>query len=509
MTDSLEQAPSSPASARPSDWRGREIGLAARNALKLGSSLLLTWGIALVARLFIPRYLGPERFGILNFADAFTATAFVMFGLGLDTYVRREISVRPEHASDFVGGVIALRCLMLFVAYGGMEYVLQSTHRSSEVRMLVYIYGASQFFIVGSTTSGGLLQATGKVSEMSVLSVVTKLLWVAGIATAIVLKLGLWAFATAVAVSEGVKSLVLFTLAKRHLRFTLDVKLRATGAVIVASLPFYVSGLATTVYEKIGVSLLSFMGTDREVGWYGAATGLASLTLLLAPLISWVLIPLFARAAAASDDELYLIVRQSLEFILILAIPVSLMMLVGSDVWISVLFGGKFAPATRALRILAVAHLLMYVSIVCAYALAVLKLSWRMSLVFVGGMFVNPTCNLLLMKKCLTLGPGGGGIACATATLVTEIGVVVPLLIMLGRRAFDRPLVFKIVKNFASAGCVVTLDTMGVFHGLGSWRLFPEAGIYLALVLVTGAVNPKELYASIQTALRQRKNAGG
>src|SRR6185503_11222380 len=128
---------------------------------------------------------------------------------------------------------------------------------------------------------------------------------------------------------------------------------RLTLGVVVASLPFYVSGLATTIYDKIGVSFLAFMGSDREVGWYGAAAGLAGLTLLLAPLISWVLTPLFARAAAASEAELCLMVRRSLDFILTVAIPVSLMMIVGADVWIKLLFGAKFAPAASALRVLA------------------------------------------------------------------------------------------------------------------------------------------------------------
>ena len=37
--------------------------LAFRNAVKLGGSLLLTWGIALGVRLLMPRYLGPDAFG--------------------------------------------------------------------------------------------------------------------------------------------------------------------------------------------------------------------------------------------------------------------------------------------------------------------------------------------------------------------------------------------------------------------------------------------------------------
>lgn len=496
--------PPSVGSAPAPEWRKREIRLAAANALKLGSSLLATWGIALVARLYIPRFLGPDRFGILNFADAFTATAFVMMGLGLDTYVRKEISVRPQHASDFVGGIVALRLLMLVFVYAGMELILRYTHRSPEVRMLVYILGAAQFFMVGSTTSSGLLQATGQVTEMSVLSVITKVIWAIGITLSIWLKLGLWAFACAVAASEGLKSLVLFALARKHVGFALSVNVKATGAVIIASLPFYVSGLATTIYDKIGVSLLAFMGSDREVGWYGAAAGLAGLTLLLAPLISWVLIPLFARAAAASEAELYLMVRRSLEFILTVAIPVSLMMVVGADVWIKILFGPNFAPAAMALRVLAVANLLMYVSIVCAYALAVLKMTWRMSAVFTGGMLVNPICNLLLIKPSLSLGLGGGGAACATATLITEIGVVTPLFLMLGGRAFNSRLIVRIVKNIAAAVLVIVLDTL-VLQPLGPVRLLLDAAIYVVLVLVTGAVNIRELVSSVKMALRQRK----
>jgi O-antigen/teichoic acid export membrane protein len=249
---------------------------------------------------------------------------------------------------------------------------------------------------------------------------------------------------------------------------------------------------------------LAFMGGDREVGWYGAAAGLAGLTLLLAPLISWVLTPLFARAAAASAEELSLMVQRSLEFILTLTIPVSLMMCVGADVWVQILFGPNFAPAALALRVLAVANLLMYVSIVCAYALAVSNQPWRMTAVFAGGMIVNPLCNLLLIKPSLNLGLGGGGAACATATLVTEVGVVIPLMTMLGRRVLGARLVVRALKNFAIAGGIVALDAF-FLRPWGAVRLLLEAAIYCVLVLVTGAVDIRELVASGKMALEQRR----
>src|SRR5262245_12850233 len=221
------------------EWRRREVRLALGNAFKLGSSLIVTWGIALIARLYVPRFLGPDRFGELTFADAFTATAFVVLHLGLDTYVRKEVSVRPGHASDFIGGIVALRLMLSVLVFGGMELVLRATNRSAEVRHLVYIYGIGQLLMVGNLTSAGLLHATGKVSEMSVLSIVAKVLWALGLVVAIVFRLDLWAFAAAVALSEGLKSLVLFGLARKHLGFEVKIRPRQTAAVILASLPFY------------------------------------------------------------------------------------------------------------------------------------------------------------------------------------------------------------------------------------------------------------------------------
>ena len=504
----MTENPSSPqanGSLASDDWRRREINLAFVNSLKLGSSLLLTWGIALFTRLYIPRFLGPERFGTLNFADAFTATAFVAMGLGIDTYVRKEISVRPEHASDFIGGVVALRIILLAFVFAGMEIVMRAGHQSRDVRILVYIYGFAQFFTVGGLTSAGLLQATGKVNEMSVLSVVIKVVWAICIFVAIAFRLDLWAFALTVALTESAKSLILFGLARKHLRFTFRIQPRTTWLAIVAALPFFVSGLATTVYDKMGVNLLEFMTTRREVGWYGAASGFASMMLLFAPLMSWVIIPLFARSAAESPDELFRMVRRSMEFLLALATPVAMLMFAGADVWVAVAFGKAFAPAAMSLRVLSIATFLMYVSIVAAYALAVLNYTWRMSLTFVAGMVINPTVNLLLIRQLSTVvGPGGGGLACATATLVTEIAIVISLLSALGPRSFDRRLIVASVKNLSAATLIVVVDFL-FLKALGPWRLLVDAILYAALVLISGAFDFKGLLDIVRGAIQQRR----
>jgi len=198
--------------------------------------------------------------------------------------------------------------------------------------------------------------------------------------------------------------------------------------------------------------------------------------------------------------------RRSLEFILTLIIPVSLMLVVGADVWIHIVFGPAFLQAEAALRILAVAHLLMYVSLVCAYALAVLNFTWRMSAVFVSGMVINPVCNAFLIKPALALeGAGGGGAACATATLLTEIVIVGALLGLLGRRTFDAELIVRVSKSLAAAIAVAALDTF-LLKPLGPARLLLDAAIYVTLVLVTGATDVRGMVNWTRMAMRERKS---
>jgi O-antigen/teichoic acid export membrane protein len=489
-------------SSRPGDWRRREIRLALVNTVKLGGSMLITWTIALVGRLYVPRFLGPDLFGILNFADAFCGTAFVALGLGLDTYVRREISVRPKHASDFMGGILVLRLALLAIVFAGVEIVLRVTHRPPEVKQVVYIYGFVNFFIADSTTTAGLLQAVGKVNGQSILSIFVKVGWMICTFVAVFLRLGVWAFAMALMLTEGAKALALFVMARRELHFSMRVQTKQTWIVLLASLPFFVSGLASTIYGRIGVSILAFMTNDREVGWFGAASGLQGMTLMLVPIVSWVLTPLFARAAASSVDELYSVVRSSFFMILALAIPLALMMLVGADYWVTLAFGAAYAPAAKSLEALAVATPLMYTSMLAAYALVALNQSWRMSIVFVSGILVSPIANLLLIRPLAQrLGPGGSGAGCALSVLITELGIATPLAFMLGARCFDRDLVTKLTKSMLAAAGVVALDRL-VLRPFGPIRLVADAVLYVVAVLTTGAFDIGATLASLKAARR-------
>ena len=492
-----------PAASPHAESSSADTLLAIQNALKLGGSLLVTWGIALGMRLFLPRYLGPDLLGTLSFADAFAATFFVALSLGADVYVRKEISVRPEHASDFFGGTLALRVVMSLAIFAVMGVVMHAGNRPPAVQLVVYVFAAAQFFVNANATLSALLHAKGRVGGVSALAVATKVVWAAGVLAAMLLHVGLWGFAAAFLLSEAIETFVLYALAKRHLGLEMRFDVPATKAMIISSLPYYLNTFATTAYGKLDVSWLAFVASSTEVGWYAASSAIAGLTLLVTPLIGWVLIPTFARAAARSQEDLFARIRSSTELILAVAIPVSLFISLSADLVVKTLFGEAYMPAVLALRILAGTFVITYVAIVYAVTLLMLERAWTLTIISIAGLVVNVLLNILLVRPSLGwFGEGGGGVGCALAMLGTEIFVTTAMVSIVGRRAFDRRTVSMVLKSAAACALVVVVDRYAV--PLGWFRLAVDAAVYLVVVVSTGALRIREIVELVMTAVRAK-----
>jgi O-antigen/teichoic acid export membrane protein len=477
--------------------------LAIRNALKLGGSLIFTWGIALGIRLLVPRYLGPIRFGTLSFADGFSTAAFIVLNLGHEQYIRKEVAVRPRHASDFFGGMFSIRLVMTALVFAGMALVMQLTGRSSEVSRVVFLYGAAQFFVIANASLSAMLHAKGNVGAMSVLAVATKIVWAGGLLAAMATGAGLWAYGASYLASEAIETVVLYRLAQRHLGLTFRVDRAATGAMLLASLPYYLQTFASTAYGKLDVTLLEFMESTEEVGFYGAASALSLLTLLITPLIGWVLMPMLARAVVRSHDEFFEQIRRSLELILTVAIPASMMISLGADFWIHLVFGEAFLPAAPALRIQATVFVLTYVAIIYSIVLVMLDKAWSLTRISIIGLVVNVVLNLALIRPSMSVfGAGGGGAGCAMAMLGTEIVVASLMMGIVGREAFDRRSVVTLSKSLAAYG-VVVLVHRGL-ASLGPLRLVVDGALYLTIVLSTGALRLREMLGVAREAIRNR-----
>ncbi|MBI5544152.1 MAG: flippase [Deltaproteobacteria bacterium] len=474
---------------------GHEARRALRNSLKLGSSLLITWAVALAVRFLLPRWLGPEQFGPMNFADSFTALVFVALGFGLDSYIRKEVPVRPECAREFFAGVSYVRLAASLLLIGAVVFILEWTRKPVQVRQLVYLFAGMQLCFTFNNSLAALLHAKGDVGGLSVASVLAKLLWGAGILGSVFAGLGVLGVAAAYLGSELIKMLLLTFLAHKHLQLSWRPRLRSAGAVLAASMPFYVAAFAQTATAKVGVTLLSFLvADDRELGWYGAASNLSNIALILTPMLSWVLMPTLSRLAARSLDELMSAVRRAIMLVLSAIIPLSLLMTLGAGALVKVLFGDAFVPATRSVQLLVPTFVLTYLASLAAIALVLLNRSWTVTLISVAGAVWTALLVVVIVPAAYSrLGPGGGATGCALATVLSEAVIAAAMLLAVGRKSFDRTTLQRLFAAGVSCVGVVLLDRALVVPD--PYRLLADALAYVVLAVVLGAVDLRELAA--------------
>lgn len=501
------RASASQADAPDVDARSATL-LAIKNAFTLGGALMLTGVIALAMRvLVLPRALGPEQFGTLSFADAFTATFFVVLSLGVEQYVRKEVAVRPALASEFYGGAVLVRVALTVGVLVAMGVVLYFKHEPVDTTVTVYLYALAQFAVTANATLSAMLHAKGRVRGMSILSVVTKVVWAGGVLWAIASKSHhLWAYGASFLASEAIEVVALTWLARRHLGLAFRVDMAATRRMLISSLPYYVAGVATVAYGKLDVSMLEFAAGSKEVGLYGAASQLANLTLLITPIIGWVLTPMLARAVDRSREEFYEHVCRSMELILTIAIPASLLINLGADVWIHIAFGTPYAAAATTLRVQSTMFVLTYVAIIYAMTLVMLERAWVLTWISVGGLVVNAGLNLIFVRYSVALlGEGGGGTGCAAAMLGTEIFVSACMAVAIGRGAFDRRGMSTVLRSLLVYAVVVVVHVL--LRPIGPVRLAIDAALYVALAVIVGALRPREMLSTLREALR-RKSEG-
>lgn len=502
------QSPQTPAAAT-AEAPPHEVLTAVRNAMQIGGSLLLTYAISLgVQRMLLPRYLDREAFGRFNWADGCAAAFFILVTLGLETYIRKEVTLRPAHASDFFGGTLVLRLGLTAVLMGALALFMGWTEQPADVRALVYVFAGANLLININTTLAAFLQARGTVGGQSIVNVVAKLVWGGGLAAALLLHASLPWLAVPLLAAEALKACGLYWLARQNLGLVFRVDVAGTRKVLSDSRAYFITGAALAAHGRTDVMLLGLLGSKEEVGFYGAAWGVAGLTMLLSPIFGWVLMPLMARAAARSEAELTALVRRSLEGCLVLTLPIMLAIGVGAETWIHLLSGDKYLPGALALRILAPLFVLTYVAMVSSTWLTMANQAWTVTLTSVIGMLVNPLLNWLLIVPCLRhFGPAGGAVGSALSMLLTEVLVVSIMLARMGRRTVDRRTLVMLGKTLAVCAGVVALDRLLLAGMSPGPRLLVEATVYVVLVLATGAVKPSELAGVVRLARRRGRPA--
>lgn len=378
------------------------------NLLKIADNIgwlffdkILRMTVGLLLGIWLARYLGPEQFGLLNFALAFSGVFGAISTLGLQGIVVRDIVRDPASARVTLGTAAILRLISGIVSFllllAAIFYIRPN---DLQARTIVAILGSMVLF---------------KVSEIAIYwfesQVQSKyIVWVQNsvfILFAIV-KFGLIyidaplsSFVWAILIESVIASL-LITIA---LNFTnnrlseLRVSMARTKTLLKASWPLGLSSIAVMIYMKIDQIMLGQMIGDQAVGIYSVAVRISEVWYFIPAAIATSFFPALLEAKKNCDFRYQMRLQRLYDLMVMISVLVAIPMTFLSTILVKLLFGESYTEAGIVLAIHIWAAVFVFLGVASNSWFLAENMQYKALERTICGALANVTLNLFLIPK--------------------------------------------------------------------------------------------------------------
>lgn len=367
--------------------------------------------VGLVVGVWLARYLGPEQFGLFNYALAFVALFSPLASLGLEDIVVRNIVRDPECKEETLGTAFVLALaggiVSLAVALGAVRLLRPDDPLSHLLVAIIATGAVFQSFDIIETWFHSQVRAKYAVLAKSGAFFACSALKVLLIVTGQPLVAFAWVSLAEIALAAA--GLIIAYLSQQNRLRAWRYRWQSAAALLRDSWPLLFSGLVIIVYMRIDQVMLGDMAGSGEVGIYSVAVRLAEVWMFLPMAIFWSVYPAIVEAGQTSDALMHDRLQQLYNLMVLLAYAVAVPTTLLADWLVGTLFGEVYVRAGLMLIVLVWAN--VFTSLDIARSAYLSSMNWtRLHFITVLlGAALNIALNLVLIPRF-----GGTGAAFAS-----------------------------------------------------------------------------------------------
>ncbi|MBT4660469.1 MAG: flippase [Candidatus Marinimicrobia bacterium] len=312
---------------------------------------ILRMVVSLLVGIYVARYLGPERFGLLSYTLSFVLLFSSLASFGLDDILVRELVKQPEQRNNLLGTVFWLKVCGTAIMSTTIAVVLQFMAEDQQT-----------YWMIALITFGFLFQATNVVdfyfqsqvqSKFTVRAQAFQLLLTSIFKIYLVWNQAelIW-FAFALMLDQVVVA-VLFLLVY-HWKIEWFPFLSFTWVqakkLMIDAWPLIFAGMVVSVYMKIDQVMLKEMLDAKAVGVYAAAVKLCEAWYFVPTAVIASLFPAIITARKNSETLYEERVQKLYDLMVWVAVAVALPTTLFADWVILILYGADFQEAADVLK---------------------------------------------------------------------------------------------------------------------------------------------------------------
>jgi len=382
---------------------------------------MLNLVINFIVSIFVARYLGPERYGLMSFIVSFASITMTLGDLGIDSLLIKEMNQKPEADSILLGTGLFIKFFGAIISISSCIIIATFFQITAPLIGLLLAY-ASFVIFQSFNVIDFYFQSRVKVKYSNIVLVIVSTFSAILELSFIFFHFGVFSFLL-------IYPIQYFLLAIGYIYFYLRLGNRvqkwqissdSTSYLIKNSWPFILSNVSTAIYFRIDQVLLRVFMGPAIVGIYAIAANLSEPWSFIPSVICSSLFPAIINAKKTNQVVfgkrmafLYTILFYTA---LCIALPISVL----SPFIISILYGKAYAGSAILLSIYIWSLVGMFLTIgFQQYLVAEQKLKIIFLINFCG-MVINVALNLILIPR---IGASGAAIS-------NVVSYLLPLLII-------------------------------------------------------------------------------
>jgi O-antigen/teichoic acid export membrane protein len=349
---------------------------------------------------YVARYLGPNRFGLLSYSISFVGLFAALATLGLDGIMVRELVKTPERRNELLGTAFFLKAGGTILMCGCIAATIPFTHNDTQTNSMIAIIAFAAIF-----QAFNVIDFNFQAAVKSKYVVYAQLVSLA--ASSITKLLFVWISAplvwfACVFLLDGVVCAI--GLVKVYLQTTGKVQYWKWSGYIARELlkdswPMILSGMAISIYMKIDQVMIKEMLDAGSVGNYAAAVRLSEAWYFIPMAITSSVFPAIINAKKQNEELYYHRLQKLYDLMVWMAVIIALPTTLLAPWVIRVLYGEAFSNAASVLSIHIWAGVFVFLGVASRNWLLAENLQFFSTINTSIGALVNIVLNYFLIKK--------------------------------------------------------------------------------------------------------------
>jgi len=307
--------------------------------------------ISLIGAFYIPKLLGPEKYGIYQTVIAYVGLFGFLTLSGLNKVLIRECAKDLTKTKKILEDTIGMRNLFSFLAALISLIVVLFIDYDKGTKFFIAIFSVSLIINGFQSSINTIYQSFENMKILAVFSIARQLLIVP--LSIFFLKLG-YGILSLIIINLVINFIILiinFYYSKKIVVFNIFSKIKFIKYYVKAGFNFTLLQFLNTLSGKIDLVMLSFLTTPQNVGIYALAYRIAEKGLIIRTPISQSLFPYYSRKLHTKSINTRTLFNHAL-LIIIPSLFIAITVILTSNYIITNLIGKEYAQSAVILNIL-------------------------------------------------------------------------------------------------------------------------------------------------------------